>query len=159
MKKTVLCGSFTNQNSSEIFATNQAKGSVAVELNKYLQKITMEQVRIVTARSSVVDIICPIGWDRVNSALRTEVRGNFNIYGTKYFKDAVFHQKSKIYDVVSLLYHWLAKEPVLYMKYWQGCLLLKMPENDFSRITSRVNLSFRERVVLANQRYRRLTTS
>ena len=34
--------------------------------------------------------------------LRTEVRGDFNIHGTKYFKDAVFHQKSKNYDVVSL---------------------------------------------------------
>ena len=34
--------------------------------------------------------------------LRTEVRGNFNIHGTKYFYDSVFHQKSKNYDVVSL---------------------------------------------------------
>ena len=32
--------------------------------------------------------------------LRTEVRGDFNIHGTKYFQDAVFHQKSKNYDVV-----------------------------------------------------------
>ena len=39
--------------------------------------------------------------------LRTEVRGDFNIHGTKYFQDAVFHQKSEIYDVVSLLYLWL----------------------------------------------------
>ena len=29
------------------------------------------------------------------SLLRTEVRGDFNIHGTKYFYDAVFHQKSK----------------------------------------------------------------
>ena len=29
-------------------------------------------------------------------ALRTVVRGNFNIHGTKNFQDAVFHQKSKI---------------------------------------------------------------
>ena len=36
--------------------------------------------------------------------LRTEVRGDFKIHGTKYFKDAVFRQKSKIYDVLSLLY-------------------------------------------------------
>jgi hypothetical protein len=35
--------------------------------------------------------------------LRAEVRGNFNIHGTKYFYNAVFHQKSKDYDVVSLL--------------------------------------------------------
>ena len=49
--------------------------------------------------------------------LRTEVKGDFNIPGTEYFQDAVFHQKSKIYDVVSLLYLWLAKKPVLYMKY------------------------------------------
>ena len=30
------------------------------------------------------------------------VRGDFNIHGTKYFYNAVFHQKSKNYDVVSL---------------------------------------------------------
>ena len=47
--------------------------------------------------------------------------------GTKYFEEAVFHQKSKIYDVVSLLYLWLAKKPILSMKYWYGWLLLKMP--------------------------------
>ena len=50
------------------------------------------------------------------SFLRTKVRGDFNIHGTKYFQDAVFHQKSKN-DVVSLLYLWLAKKLVLYMKY------------------------------------------
>jgi hypothetical protein len=44
--------------------------------------------------------------------LRTEVRGDFNIHGTKYFQDAVFQQESKKYDVVSLLYLWLAKKPV-----------------------------------------------
>ena len=46
-------------------------------------------------------------------SLRTEVRGDFKIYGTKYFQDAVFHQ---------------------------------MPENTFSVITSRVNISCRGRV-------------
>ena len=50
--------------------------------------------------------------------------------GTKYFEEAVFHQKSKIYDVVSLLYLWLAKKPILSMKYWYGWLLLKMPVLD-----------------------------
>ena len=40
-------------------------------------------------------------------ALRTEVRGNFNIHGTKIFWDAVFHDKSKIYDVLSILNLWL----------------------------------------------------
>ena len=34
--------------------------------------------------------------------LRTEVRGDFNIHGTKFFYNAVFHQKSNKYDVVSL---------------------------------------------------------
>ena len=34
--------------------------------------------------------------------LRTEIRGDFNIHGTKFFHNAVFHQKSKKYDVVSL---------------------------------------------------------
>ena len=34
--------------------------------------------------------------------LRKEVRGDFNIHRTKYFWDAVFHQKTKICDVVSL---------------------------------------------------------
>ena len=39
----------------------------------------------------------------VHTVLRREVRGDFNIHGTKYFfKDAVFHQKSKNYDVISL---------------------------------------------------------
>ena len=32
--------------------------------------------------------------------LRIEVRGDFNINGTKYFKVAVFHKKSKKHDVV-----------------------------------------------------------
>ena len=41
------------------------------------------------------------------SLLRTEVRGNFNIHGTKIFWDAVFHQKSKIYDFSSILNLWL----------------------------------------------------
>ena len=31
--------------------------------------------------------------------LRTEVRGDFNIHGTKYFQDAVFHQKSKKHHI------------------------------------------------------------
>ena len=47
---------------------------------------------------------------KIFKVLRTEVRGDFNIHGTKYFQDAVFHQKSNIYDVVSLLYLWLAKK-------------------------------------------------
>ena len=34
--------------------------------------------------------------------LRTAVRGDFNIHGTKYFYNAVFRQKLKKYDVVSL---------------------------------------------------------
>ena len=88
------------------------------------------------------------------SLLRTEVRGDFNIHGTKYFYDAVFHQKSKKCVIISLLYLWLAKKPVLYMKYWQGWLLLIMA---FSVITCQY---FMERTgCLAHQRYRRLTTS
>ena len=35
--------------------------------------------------------------------LRTDVRGDFNIHGTKNFQDAVFHHKSKIYDFLSIL--------------------------------------------------------
>ena len=34
--------------------------------------------------------------------LRTEVTGDFNIHGTNFFHNAVFHQKSNKYDVVSL---------------------------------------------------------
>ena len=49
--------------------------------------------------------------------LRTEVRGDFNIHGTKYFWNAGFHQKSKKYDVVSLLYLCRGKKPVVSMKY------------------------------------------
>ena len=37
------------------------------------------------------------------SYLRTDVRGDFNIHGTKNFQDAVFHHKSKIYDFLSIL--------------------------------------------------------
>ena len=66
------------------------------------------------------------------SCLWTEVRGDFNIHGTKY----------------SCTSGWRPKKPVLYMKYWPG----------FSVITSRVNISCREQVFLANERYRRLTT-
>ena len=40
----------------------------------------------------------------IGMPLRTEVRDDFNILGARYFGDAVFCQKSKIYDVVSLLY-------------------------------------------------------
>ena len=61
--------------------------------------------------------------------LRREVRANFNIRGTRYFKDAVFHKKSKKIDVLSLLYLWLAKRFVC-----------------------------RGQVFLDNQRYRRLKT-
>ena len=39
----------------------------------------------------------------LGTCLRTVVRGNFNIHGTKNFQDAVFHQKSKIYDFLSIL--------------------------------------------------------
>ena len=42
--------------------------------------------------------------------LRTEVRGDFNIHGTKYFKDAAFYQKSKTYYVVRRLYLWLVQK-------------------------------------------------
>ena len=34
--------------------------------------------------------------------LRTEVRGDFNIHGTKFFYNAVFYLKSNKYDVVIL---------------------------------------------------------
>ena len=44
------------------------------------------------------------------SLLRTKVRGDFNIHGTKYFQYAVFLQKSNIYDVLSLLNLWWAKK-------------------------------------------------
>ena len=40
--------------------------------------------------------------DQICTSLRTEVRDDFNIHGTRYFQDAVSHQKSKHYDVVSL---------------------------------------------------------
>ena len=46
-----------------------------------------------------------------------QVRGDFNIHGTKKFSNAVFHQKSNNHDVVSLLFLWWAKKPVLSMKY------------------------------------------
>ena len=38
-----------------------------------------------------------------DAMLRTDVRGEFNIHGTKNFQDAVFHHKSKIYDFLSIL--------------------------------------------------------
>ena len=44
------------------------------------------------------------------SLLRTKVKGDFNIHGTKYFQYAVFLQKSNIYDVLSLLNLWWAKK-------------------------------------------------
>ena len=40
---------------------------------------------------------------RHEQVLRTEVRGDFNIHGTKYFYDTVFHQNSKNCDVVILV--------------------------------------------------------
>ncbi len=68
--------------------------------------------------------------------LRTEVRGDFSIHGTKYFQDALFHQKSNIYGVVSLSYLWLSIIPILYMKYWHGWLLLKTAENACKQLFS-----------------------
>ena len=50
------------------------------------------------------------------TALRTEVRGNFNIHGTKIFWDAVFHDKSKFYDVLSILNLWLRFLPPFLIK-------------------------------------------
>ena len=82
-----------------------------IAINNYLLRVSQKQYTIF--------------W-----SFRTEVRGDFNMQGTKYFEEAVFHQKSKIYDVVSLLYLWLAKKPILSMKYWYGWLLLKMPVLD-----------------------------
>ena len=46
--------------------------------------------------SLVVDVVTK------PSPLRTKVMGDFNIHGTKFFDNAVFHQKSNKYDVVSL---------------------------------------------------------
>ena len=56
-------------------------------------------------------------------------------------------KNKKNYDVLSLLYLWWAKKPVLSMKYWHGWLLLKMAFSAFSVITSHVNNSWREQVV------------
>ena len=62
---------------------------------------------MIDCRSWQPELVAEAGnWSRFS---RTEVRGDFNVHGTKYFQDAVFHQKSKIYNVVSLLYLWLAK--------------------------------------------------
>ena len=80
--------------------------------------------------------------------LRTEVRSDFNIHGTKYFYDAVFHQKSKDYDVVSLPVHMVGQKicPLHEILRW-----LFITENAFGRgfqsvIISRVNNSWREQV-------------
>jgi hypothetical protein len=43
--------------------------------------------------------------------LRTEVWGDFNIHGTKYFEGAIFHQKS-----ASCTFGW-PKKSIPYMKY------------------------------------------
>ena len=90
--------------------------------------------------------------------LRAEVRGNFNIHGTKYFYNAVFHQKSKKYDVVSLplpLVGQKNRPPA--MKYRHGwlLLLLKTPsEGIFSN--NQLFQRFMERTgFLANQRYKK----
>ena len=60
--------------------------------------------------------------------IRTEVRGDFNIHATNYFLDTVFHQKSKTYDVLSLLYFWLAKKPRSLHELWK---LLVMTEKAY----------------------------
>ena len=75
----------------------------------------LPSVATLTGRS--VHLTCLIWFKSFRFSIRTEVRGDFNIHGTKSFLDAVFHQKSKIYDVLSLLYLLLAKQPILYMKY------------------------------------------
>ena len=50
---------------------------------------------------------------------------------TKYFEDAVFHQKSKNYDAVSLLYLWLAQKTHSLHEILTG-YLLKTGEKTFS---------------------------
>ena len=56
--------------------------------------------------------------------------GDFNIHGTKFFYNAVFHQKSKKYDVVSL------PVPLVGQKtrpLREILTLLFIPENAFAR--------------------------
>ena len=58
-----------------------------------------------------------MGYD-VDPRVSTYLIKKENLYLiTKYFLNAGFHQKSKKYDVVSLLYLCWAKSPVLSMKY------------------------------------------
>ena len=65
----------------------------------------------------------------------------------------VFHQKSKIYDVVCLMFLWWVKKPVLSMNCWHGWLLLKTTSSQPCQY-------FMERTgFLAQQTYRRLTKS
>ena len=90
------------------------------------------------------------------SCLRTEVRSDFNIHGTKYFLDAVFHQKSKKYDVVSLLFLWWAKKTGKYRHSW---LLLKMPSKGVFNNNQPCQYFMESTGFLAHQRNRRLTTS
>ena len=92
--------------------------------------------------------------------LRTEVKGDFNIHGTKKFWDCCFPSKIK--------YLWCCKppEPLVDQKHlfstWNidtACYYWKHLKKVFSVITGCVNISCREQVFLAHQRFRRLTTS
>ena len=86
--------------------------------------------------------------------LRTEVRGDFNIHGTKYFHSAVFHLKSKKYDVVSLPVPFLGQWNVDRAGYYWKCLL-----KAFSVITSLVYISWGGRFFWPKKGTGRLTTS
>ena len=52
----------------------------------------------------------PILPNKVTHILRAEVRGDFNIHGTKYFQYAVFLQKSKFHDEIGQL--WGLRAPI-----------------------------------------------
>ena len=74
---------------------------------------------VVFSKVTILESV-PFISSEVLGLLRTEVRGDFTIHGTKYFKNGVFHQKSKTQKASNVGIHiwencsplWCFKPPV-----------------------------------------------
>ena len=119
---------------------------------KIIEKLSPNIVNFLFISITIYSIMSQI-------CLRTEVRGDINIHGSKYFQDAVFHQKIKKLWCCKPLYVWWLKKPVLSMKCWHSWLLLKIPSKDVFSNNQLCQYFMKRTGLLAHQRYRRLLTS
>ena len=143
-KKSIIISEIRNHTTNFLYTKNQGASvctKISWELLLGVQFEALNTTMAIFWQNSKVWIAKSI---LLQGVLRTEVRGDFNIHGTKYFEDAVFHQKSKNYDVVSLLFSpWNIDTAGYYWKHLRKACQHFMERTGF----------------LAHQIYRRLTTS